>query len=656
MAAPKSPVNGVFRLSDQFVGDSGCTSLLKGLINDDTLQEIDLSGTNLCHVGNVTEVLGSAVPRLRKLILEWNSLGLDESNMGQLGTAISNCPSLTWVDLRNNRIGPVGAAALARMVKVHPCLKHLDLRWNCVGKTGGEALASALVSNHVLTELQLSGNGVPEFVLRQIDALLQRNRAGAGLPPISVHDMGCQPLTPPATTPKVARFEEPPVDLYGGGSTSVLLTSLQERVGELEKLRAQGREEKVRLEEELQHVTAARAILDRTVEDMRASLQGVRAELRAAAAQNGDLERQLAEREREVEKLQSEAERAAGLQGAAAQAWRDKEGELVEQLHRRQLETDAEKRDARAVREQMEAERVQHEAAWRQCTAKASLEAEEHAAEVARLRKALRDREHELTDELAELRSSNTRELRRAEEAAHDAERKATHLQQSLSRLEQERAAALAAERDRLAALEARFRSEKEVLVADLESKVACERAARAQEQEELIASRAEVARLKQVVASLEMESKEAVREKEQANRKAEKAKEAADSIVEATQNDLAMARARLREALDEVEALRVKLASQERDAELAARSHKDEVALLTRECDDKVAAWRRKCDTLEKQMQEFREEISRRGQEADRHISAAENALSTASHDHFARLRAAVVPTVSTLTAAMLV
>lgn len=54
---------------------------------------------------------------------------------------------------------------------------YTDLRWNELGASGGAAVVTLLQSNRVLTDVRLTGNGIPPETLRQVEKLLERNKS-----------------------------------------------------------------------------------------------------------------------------------------------------------------------------------------------------------------------------------------------------------------------------------------------------------------------------------------------------------------------------------------------------------------------------------------------------------------------------------------------
>ena len=122
---------------------------------------------------------------LRILDLSHNCCG--SSGAESLADLVRNCPALKTLRLRENGIGPNGAAALAAALytSLPPTysdeyreegLETLDLSINHVGDHGAACLARALERNCTLLVLDISLNNVsPSGVKRAVEAL-ERNR------------------------------------------------------------------------------------------------------------------------------------------------------------------------------------------------------------------------------------------------------------------------------------------------------------------------------------------------------------------------------------------------------------------------------------------------------------------------------------------------
>jgi len=123
---------------------------------------------NLIHVrvdgdDRLFEALGE-LPALTSLRLRSNRLG----SVG--ARALAALTGLTRVDLRGNRVGSEGAAALATL----PALTHLDLSFNEVRPEGAGALAGA----PALTHLDLSGNPIGDAGAAALGELVPLERLG----------------------------------------------------------------------------------------------------------------------------------------------------------------------------------------------------------------------------------------------------------------------------------------------------------------------------------------------------------------------------------------------------------------------------------------------------------------------------------------------
>ncbi|KAG5179074.1 hypothetical protein JKP88DRAFT_247709 [Tribonema minus] len=84
----------------------------------------------------------------------------DDEAHSLAASALNSCPHLVELDLRGNRIGPVGAAALASALRGGSTLEVLKLSGNCVGSEGAQALADVMWQAECLAELDLGANNI----------------------------------------------------------------------------------------------------------------------------------------------------------------------------------------------------------------------------------------------------------------------------------------------------------------------------------------------------------------------------------------------------------------------------------------------------------------------------------------------------------------
>ncbi|XP_071814892.1 leucine-rich repeat-containing protein 45-like [Apostichopus japonicus] len=164
------------KLSDCMIGDEGVKLLVQGLLTNVAIRNLDLKGNNLR--GSGTEEVGKLLRHnhtLKRICLEWNSLGLDSSSFVSLAEGIAANTSLQELDLRSNQIHQDSASVLAKALCRNSTLDTIDLRWNTVGLVGGRALSSCFQHNKTLVKLQLAGNNIPQDVLNAVDASCRSN-------------------------------------------------------------------------------------------------------------------------------------------------------------------------------------------------------------------------------------------------------------------------------------------------------------------------------------------------------------------------------------------------------------------------------------------------------------------------------------------------
>ncbi|KAI9341817.1 hypothetical protein DFJ73DRAFT_536955 [Zopfochytrium polystomum] len=154
-------------LSGTSINPKVISSLMTALETDSTISTLILADAFLGDDVNNT---------LRTLLLEWNCVGIWEVGVRALADALAANRRLETLDLRNCKVGPRGCQTLAVGIKHNTSLRHLDLRWNNAGLIGGRAFVDVLQWNMSILEVLLTGNEVPEEVMRSVTVLLQRNK------------------------------------------------------------------------------------------------------------------------------------------------------------------------------------------------------------------------------------------------------------------------------------------------------------------------------------------------------------------------------------------------------------------------------------------------------------------------------------------------
>ncbi|XP_051959406.1 leucine-rich repeat-containing protein 45 isoform X2 [Xyrauchen texanus] len=163
-------------LSDCMLSEEGVKQLLTGLRSNTTVKVLDLKGNNMRGTG--AEALGQLLVRnkvLRRLVLEWNALGMWEEGFAIFCEGLASNTSLNQLDLRNNQINHQGAAELCIALKRNTSLQELDLRWNNIGLLGGRSFLEAMNQNRTILKLEMAGNNIPSDTLRAIEQSMNHN-------------------------------------------------------------------------------------------------------------------------------------------------------------------------------------------------------------------------------------------------------------------------------------------------------------------------------------------------------------------------------------------------------------------------------------------------------------------------------------------------
>ncbi|RHY12226.1 hypothetical protein DYB30_005327 [Aphanomyces astaci] len=168
----------ILDLSNAYLGDEGCADVVRILRQYPLKRVLDLRGNRIQADGIavVATMLKTSVS-IEHVNLEWNCIGVLDHGVEALASALALNTSLTYLDLRNNSIGPDGAMRLAQSLKRNRTLEEVDLRWNEIGSVGGRAFLDMLEEgNHSLQRLQLMGNNVPMATADAIEDCLKRNQ------------------------------------------------------------------------------------------------------------------------------------------------------------------------------------------------------------------------------------------------------------------------------------------------------------------------------------------------------------------------------------------------------------------------------------------------------------------------------------------------
>uniref|UniRef100_A0A665X9Z5 Leucine rich repeat containing 45 n=1 Tax=Echeneis naucrates TaxID=173247 RepID=A0A665X9Z5_ECHNA len=171
-------------LSGQSLSVETCSVLARAFQKETIFTEVLLSdcmlseegGNNLKSSG--AEALGKLLAHnkaVRRMVLEWNALGLWDDTFSLFCDGLASNSILTQLDLRNNQINHHGASELALALKCNTVLEVLDLRWNNIGLLGGRSLLEALQKNKSIVQLEMAGNNIPSDILKALEQTTGHN-------------------------------------------------------------------------------------------------------------------------------------------------------------------------------------------------------------------------------------------------------------------------------------------------------------------------------------------------------------------------------------------------------------------------------------------------------------------------------------------------
>eukprot|EP01065_Artemidia_motanka_P041066 TRINITY_DN5261_c0_g1_i1.p1 TRINITY_DN5261_c0_g1~~TRINITY_DN5261_c0_g1_i1.p1 ORF type:complete len:694 (+),score=256.42 TRINITY_DN5261_c0_g1_i1:104-2185(+) len=379
-------------LPDCFIGDEGCDEVCQAVSAAPGITALDVSGAHIKTAGAKALAGVIAAGSLAHLRLEWNGVGADSATFTSICDGVARSRTLLSIDLRNNRIGPDGAANVARAIKVNRTLTALDLQWNKIGAQGGESILAALHENTSLTELRLTGCEVAYQTTQSIAQVLQRNadrqrdaERAVTLQQIQLEELERERLRVDRRERDFEAREQQLSEQLRASQSAALAATKQERESaqlllrekeaelaacraELEMVRRDAAHDRCALEErardaekqlELERDNLKRAAADRERDAERAREEVARVTRDAAAAQDR-LREDLDAARRELDAARGSVA-AAERQTAQSEAERgraaDRQADLADQLRRAREEASAQREALdRAERKREEAD------------------------------------------------------------------------------------------------------------------------------------------------------------------------------------------------------------------------------------------------------------------------------------------------------------
>ncbi|XP_072132926.1 NACHT, LRR and PYD domains-containing protein 3-like [Mobula birostris] len=137
-------------------------------------QELGLSSNDLGDSG--VKLVSAALrnPECKIQTLWLREVGLTDSGAEDLVSALSTNPSLTELNLSDNKLGDSGVKLVSAALRNPECkIQKLGLRKVRLTDSGAKDLVSALSTNPSLTELDLSGNALGDSGVKLVSAALR---------------------------------------------------------------------------------------------------------------------------------------------------------------------------------------------------------------------------------------------------------------------------------------------------------------------------------------------------------------------------------------------------------------------------------------------------------------------------------------------------
>ncbi|CAM6074117.1 unnamed protein product [Sphagnum tenellum] len=627
-----SKQGGTLKICDRSICDSGCEALLRVIKNNEKLTELDLSGCNIYKGNDLAQIVRSAT-FLKRLSLEWNSLGLARTGISALSSAIASNRSLQEVDLRSNRIGPSTAAALAHALRSNFSLTCLDLRWNEIGPGGAAALIGMLQKNHVLTDVRLAGNGIPPSVQMQIDKLLEQNRVHKPMIAVPLSQHEASTLSP--TTG--AEIDE--VNLER-------ICSLQKEIGSLRQELAIffglllllvldsfpwgcADFSQASTKAELHEVQLQKAAADSQLETSRVELKEENLLRKYVEKETGETQLQLNRAKQQIIDLQEKMfanENVATMRLSAVNA------ELMdarERERRAQMGEAESSKECRHLKDQLSRLQEDNTARVQAAEERARSDAEYSSSIIRRLQTDLAQHDQKHAGEVEAMQKKFSMELRALESAKNEAVQEA----------EKHKSVAMAFDA-RIANREQALLQEKEAAQQVLNGKISALKSDIATLQSQLEAKDKEITKARKKFAASTEEYENQIARQTTAVTRSEFAKASAEEKLVMMIGEQGKAQEKIKSAEDRVRQIEQKMEADkfcysEAIAKELAKHLEDQKKLET-----EVITTRKQIDAMHLQVREIQAEQERRKLDAEKCVTGAETAVLEWIHQQFASLR----------------
>ncbi|XP_059816755.1 NACHT, LRR and PYD domains-containing protein 12-like isoform X2 [Hypanus sabinus] len=161
-------------LWDVGLTDSGVEDFASALSTNPSLTELDMSENKLGDSGVklVSAALRNPECKIQRLWLI--DVGLSDSGVEDLASALSTNTSLMELDMSENELGDAGVKIVSAALRNPECkIQKLRLTRVSLSDSGAEDLVSALSANPSLMELNLSGNELGDSGVKLVSAALR---------------------------------------------------------------------------------------------------------------------------------------------------------------------------------------------------------------------------------------------------------------------------------------------------------------------------------------------------------------------------------------------------------------------------------------------------------------------------------------------------
>ena len=155
---------------------TGVASIMEGLLQNSTIQHLRIDGSHFSEENCMSLASLLQHPKCQFKQLDVHGCNISGEGAVHLAAALTKNHTLTYLELSDNPIGDIGAAAFGDMVRNNTALTRLHLNRCGITSGGCVQLAAGLTENGTLGSLRMSRNHVGVEGAKALSKVIEENK------------------------------------------------------------------------------------------------------------------------------------------------------------------------------------------------------------------------------------------------------------------------------------------------------------------------------------------------------------------------------------------------------------------------------------------------------------------------------------------------